>query len=123
MLKITLHDSAGEFRLNLEGRLAGAWVRELELCWRTASSTTAGRRTVVNLADVDFVDPAGETLLAAMHLEGAELMGETPLICAMLEQVCHPSRCDTVKGESSRPDVTTRRRQSGHSTRAVSGTA
>ena len=54
MLKITLHDSAGEFRLNLEGRLAGPWVRELELCWLTASSTTGGRRTVVDLADGEF---------------------------------------------------------------------
>jgi hypothetical protein len=123
MLKITLHDSAGEFRLNLEGRLAGPWVRELELCWRTASSTTAGRRTVVDLADVDFVDPAGEELLASLHTEGAELVGDTPLICAMLEQVCQTSRCDTVKGEPHRPDVKSRRRQPGHNTRAVSGTA
>src|ERR1035441_7536831 len=27
MLKITLHDSAGELRFRLEGRLSGAWVR------------------------------------------------------------------------------------------------
>ena len=98
MLKITLHDTAGEFRLNLEGRLAGAWVRELELCWRTASSTTEGRRTVVSLADVDFVDPAGEELLAQMHAAGVGLVGETPLICAMLEQVCQSGRYDRVGG-------------------------
>lgn len=123
MLKITLHDSAGEFRLNLEGRLAGAWVRELELCWRTASSTTAGRRTVVDLADVDFVDTAGEELLANLHSEGAELVGETSLICSMIEQVRHTSGCDTVKEESDHPGAITRRRQSAHNTRAVSGTA
>jgi len=74
MLKITLHDSAGEFRLTLEGRLAGHWVRELELCWRTASSTTAGRRTVVDLAAVDFVDTAGEELLDSLYAEGADLV-------------------------------------------------
>src|ERR1017187_41000 len=39
MLKITLHDSAREFRLKLEGRLSGPWVNELEQCWKTASST------------------------------------------------------------------------------------
>jgi anti-anti-sigma regulatory factor len=123
MLKITLHDSAGEFRLNLEGRLAGPWVRELELCWRTASSTTEGRRTVVDLADVDFVDPAGEELLANLHTAGVELVGDTPLICAMLEQVCQTTPCDTVKVEQPRSDAPTRRRQPGHHTRAVSGTA
>src|SRR6516162_1188194 len=60
MLKITLHDSAGEFRLKLEGRLSGPWVRELEQCWKTASSTTHGRKTVVDLGEVDFVDPPGQ---------------------------------------------------------------
>lgn len=88
MLKITIHDSAGELRLKLEGRLTGAWVRELELCWRTASSTTGGRRSVVDLAEVDFVDPAGEELLAHMHSHGVELRGDTPLICAVIDQVC-----------------------------------
>jgi hypothetical protein len=29
MLKITVHDAAGQRRLELEGRLAGAWVNEL----------------------------------------------------------------------------------------------
>jgi anti-anti-sigma regulatory factor len=103
MLKITLHDSAGEFRLTLEGRLAGAWVRELELCWHTASSTTGGRRTVVDLGDVDFVDPAGEELLARMHGSGVALTGETPLICAMLEQVCQSGRCDRVGVSNGTP--------------------
>ena len=97
MLKITLHDSADEFRLKLEGRLAGAWVKELELCWRTASSTTEGRRTVVDLGDVDFVDDPGERVLTEMHAAGVELVGESPLICSMLEQVCHSQRCDRVK--------------------------
>src|ERR1039457_3418449 len=64
MLKITLHDSAGEFRLKLEGRLSGPWVNELEQCWKTASSTTHDRKTVLDLGEVDFVDPAGESLLA-----------------------------------------------------------
>jgi anti-anti-sigma regulatory factor len=103
MLKITLHDSAGEFRLNLEGRLAGPWVRELELCWRTASSTTGGRRTVVDLADVDFVDSDGEVILTQMHAAGVELLGETPLICAMLEQVCRTGRCDRVGSRVASP--------------------
>ena len=96
MLKITLHDSAAEFRMTLEGRLAGPWVKELEQCWHTAASTTSGRRTIVDLADVDFVDQAGEAVLSQMHSEGVELVGETPLICSMLEQVCHLRRCDRV---------------------------
>ena len=66
MLKITLHDSADEFRLCLEGKLSGPWVGELRQCWQTASSTTQGRRTVLDLREVDFVDAAGESLLCDM---------------------------------------------------------
>ena len=43
-----------------KGKLSGPWVGELRQCWKTASSTTQGRRTVLDLRDVDFVDPAGE---------------------------------------------------------------
>ncbi len=56
MLRVTIHDSADELRLRLEGRLAGAWVREAALCWETAQSTVAGRRVVVDLQNVLFVD-------------------------------------------------------------------
>jgi anti-anti-sigma regulatory factor len=103
MLKITLHDSSSEFRFKLEGRLGGAWVKELDQCWRTARSTTEGRRTVVDLADVDFVDHAGEAVLTEMHASGVELVGETPLICSMLEEVCETRRCDRVKGRAGSP--------------------
>ena len=86
MLKITLHDSSQEFRLKLEGRLSGAWVRELELCWQTASSTTLGRRTVADLREVDFIDSAGQALLARLRAQGVELIAVTPLIRALVEE-------------------------------------
>ena len=96
MLKITLHDSALEFRLKLEGRLSGLWVHELEQCWQTATSTTQGRKTVLDLGEVDFIDPEGQILLASMHHHGVELLAVTPLIRAVLEEVCQGSACATV---------------------------
>jgi len=96
MLKITLHDSADEFRLKLEGRLTGLWVRELEQCWQTAASTTRGRKTVLDLGEVDFVDPEGQALLAIMHRQGVELLAVTPLIRAVLDEVCLGSAYATV---------------------------
>ncbi len=103
MLKITLHDSARELQLKLEGRLSGLWVHELEQCWQTASSTTQGRKTVVDLGEVDFVDPAGESLLARMHTQGVELVAVTPLIRAVLREVCHAPACGTVGKAGSTP--------------------
>jgi hypothetical protein len=97
MLKITLHDSAHEFRITLEGRLSGPWVSELEQSWRTASSTTAGRKTILDLGEVDFVCPDAESLLCRMHAEGVEFAAVTPLICAVLRDVCSAAPCGTVE--------------------------
>jgi ABC-type transporter Mla MlaB component len=97
MLKITLHDSSRELRFKLEGKLNGPWVRELQQCWQTAASTTVGRSTVLDLGDVDFVDPAGQSLLAEMHRDGVRLLARTPLIQSLVEEVCGAPCCGTVE--------------------------
>lgn len=100
MLKITLHDAARTLRFRLEGKLAGPWVAELRQCWITASSAAKGRETVVDLAEVDFVDPAGEDLLGEMHRQGVRLKAETPVIRAVVEEVVR-ARYATVEGQPS----------------------
>lgn len=100
MLKITLHDSALEFRFKLEGRLCGPWVNELRQCWQTARSTTEGRRTVVDLADLDFVDPEGQILLEEMHRGGVALSARTPFIQAIVDEVRQGRRYATVEGRA-----------------------
>lgn len=92
MLKITIHDSPEIFRFQLEGKLAGAWVRELEQCWRTANSTTAGKRLVVDLTDTDFVDETGKRLLAEMHEHGANFVAVTPLISGVVAEISRTTR-------------------------------
>ena len=100
MLKITILDSAEEFRLRLEGKLAGPWVTELRQCWEPASSTTGGRKTVVDLRDVDYVDDPGAILLAEMHGHAVELIAITPLIQTVVEECT--LRCDRVEGQPAR---------------------
>ena len=80
MLKITLHDSAGELRFRLEGRLSGAWVGELRQCWQTAQSTVRSRGTTVDLKEVDYVDADGQSLLTDMYQHGVVLKADTPPI-------------------------------------------
>ena len=101
MLKITLHDSASELRFKLEGRLSGPWVGELRQCWQTAQSTTAGRKTVLDLADLDFVDPDGQSLLEEMHGQGVTLVAMSPFIRAIVDEVCHTRHCATVEEQPS----------------------
>jgi ABC-type transporter Mla MlaB component len=87
MLKITIHDSAGECRFRLEGRLAGAWVQELAMSWETAASTMSGRAAVIDLRDVDFVDAEGEALLIRLHMGRARLEAETPLMRDLIQRI------------------------------------
>jgi hypothetical protein len=74
MLKITIHDAGGPLRLELEGRLAGAWVCELEHCWHTAKADHPNRESSIDLTSVTFIDQAGWYLLQVMHRDGVRLL-------------------------------------------------
>ena len=77
MLKITVHDVADPLRLELEGRLAGAWVSELEHCWHTVKTSQPNRELLVDLTNVTFIDPAGRYLLQLMRRDGVSLVASS----------------------------------------------
>ncbi len=96
MLRITIHDSTRELRIKLEGKLSGPWVEELRQCWRTAS-TAASRGMSLDLSEVDFVDPEGQSLLSEMHGLGVRLEAATPLIQALVKEGIDRACCATVE--------------------------
>jgi hypothetical protein len=52
--------------------LAGPWVAELRSSWEQARYESDGRKRLVDLTDVTFIDESGEGLLQQMGNEGAE---------------------------------------------------
>jgi anti-anti-sigma regulatory factor len=74
MLKITVEPGVGEIRLNIEGDIAGPWVRELEECWRVTLSSLLGRSICLELTGVSHIDDAGRYLLALIAKSGARLV-------------------------------------------------
>jgi hypothetical protein len=74
MLKITTHRSDDSMRIALEGRLVGPWIGELERCWRESQQSAAGRRLIVDLMGVTFVEQEGKALLTRIYQAGAELL-------------------------------------------------
>ena len=91
MLKITIHDANGPLRLQLEGRLAGAWVYELERCCHTAKANHPHRQLAVDLTSVTFLDQAGRYLLQLLHRDGVRLVGSGLLWQNILEHITGPT--------------------------------
>ena len=89
MLKITMQIAAGGATFALEGKLAGPWVKELELCWRSAVSTQQICPVRVELSSVTFIDEDGKELLRKMHLGGAKLMATGCLNKCIVEGITH----------------------------------
>ena len=73
MLKITIHNSTNAATLNLEGRLAGPWVGELERSWGAVKDDSRDKPVLVDLCEVTFVDAEGRKLLSAIYEQGARL--------------------------------------------------
>jgi ABC-type transporter Mla MlaB component len=87
MIRITVHDNRESLTFQLEGRLAGPWVREVEECRRR---TLAGRLPTTvrfDLAGVTSIDSAGKAYLADMHRLGAEFVAADCLTKAVVAEI------------------------------------
>ncbi len=61
MLKVTIKQVDSIETWELEGKLAGEWVKELERCWKERT-TPAGVALLVHLKAVSYIDPAGKAV-------------------------------------------------------------
>jgi hypothetical protein len=85
MLKITTQTSPAGIVFDVEGKLAGPWVQELEDCWREASNSE--RPVRVMLCAVTFIDDKGRNLLVEMYRHGAELVADGCMNKAIVEEI------------------------------------
>jgi len=86
MLRINIKRGASLTSFELEGRLAGPWVAELENWWRR-ETTPPGVQTQVDLRAVSFVDEAGKDLLAEMYRHGVELVAAGCMTRAIVTEI------------------------------------
>ena len=87
MLRITVHDNSNALTLQLEGRLAGPWVRVLEECWQGALARQRKPILRVDLTGVTCIDAAGRACLAALHRQGAEFVAADCLTKAIVDEI------------------------------------
>ncbi|MBK9308618.1 MAG: hypothetical protein IPM58_16405 [Nitrospira sp.] len=95
MLKVTgQRDAVSQgISLVIEGRLAGAWVEELNAYCR-ALSENQQHCTKIVLAGVTFIDADGRALLARLWREGAQLRASGCLTRRVVEEITGESLVD-----------------------------
>jgi hypothetical protein len=87
MLRITVHDEPRVLTFQLEGRLAGPWVRVLQECWQSVLARPRRPTLRVDLTEVTSIDAAGRACLAALHRRGAEFVAADCLMKAVVVEI------------------------------------
>jgi len=83
MLRITrVEDTTKTLHLRLDGRIVGDWVRLL--AEELAQRADASRKVVLDMAGVHFASDAGLLVVRGAMDHGAQLIGCSPLISALL---------------------------------------
>ncbi len=89
MLRITVHDNPQALTFQLEGKLAGPWLRELEECWNRTLVRQHKLILRVDLTGVTFIDDAGKACLAVMHRQGAEFVAADCMTKGIVAEIRH----------------------------------
>src|SRR5436853_6703689 len=89
MLKISVKDETREKRLllELEGRLAGPWVEELERSWLAEQQRVPSAEIIVRLSNVSFIDEAGKELHGTIFHAGTKLVGSGCMVRAIIARI------------------------------------
>ena len=95
MLKITTYDNGNRTTLELDSKLVGPWVNELERVWHQAEH--AGAVHVV-LKEVGCIDENGKELLARISRSGAVLIAVGDLTKAVLPDVFKKGSAGSYEG-------------------------
>jgi anti-anti-sigma regulatory factor len=102
MLKISVrHDGPNNGLLvEVEGRLGGAWVSELERSWELERGKTHSEPITVRLSNVTFIDEAGKQLLSRIFRAGGKLEGNGCMVRAIIAAITGASFSSDGRGES-----------------------
>jgi len=91
MLRVTIKKENTPETWELEGKLAGEWVPELDRLWRQRTPQS-GTTIEILLKAVSYIDPAGKQLLAEMRQQGAEIRGCGCMVRAFVEEIMGKKR-------------------------------
>jgi anti-anti-sigma regulatory factor len=99
MLRITVHDLPRSLTFQLEGSVAGPWLRVLEECWERTLAQQSKPMVRIDLTGVTFIDSAGRACLAALHRRGAEFIAPDCLMKATVAEITQTPSPDQARSD------------------------
>lgn len=90
MMKIEIREFGDQLVLQVEGRLAGPFVPELEKCWQMARAAHSGWTISVDLKSVTCIDRDGRQLLELMSRGGVRFVHAGLAVQDILDQIAMP---------------------------------
>ena len=80
MLRITIHEGSEAQTIQLEGKIAGPWVEELNRTWHSLVPSLGSKELHLDLSGVAFVDAKGRQLLREIYQKtNACFLADSPL--------------------------------------------
>lgn len=96
MLKITVHDSSEAITFQVEGKLVGAWAKELEQAWKTSSLSRNRKALIVDLTETSYIDEEGKRILVKLFRDGAFFKTSGTMTSCIVDEItgksCNPWR-------------------------------
>jgi outer membrane protein len=87
MLRITTHDSPEALTFQVEGRLVGAWAKELEQSWKSAAPVRGNRASIIDLTGILFIDEEGKRVLTKLFRDGAFFRTAGPMTESIVSDI------------------------------------
>jgi outer membrane protein len=92
MLRITTEMSPEALMFVVEGKLVGAWAKELERISAQSAVARGERALIVDLSQTLFIDGEGRRVLTKLFREGASFRTACPLIESIVAEIAGDSR-------------------------------
>jgi len=82
-----MHDGPEALTFQVEGRLVGAWAKELEHSWISAAPMRGNRAPIVDLTGILFIDDEGKRVLTKLFREGAFFRTAGPMTESIISEI------------------------------------
>ncbi len=93
MLRITTQARPESLTFLVEGKLVGAWAKELENFWKQAADLREARAAIIDLTETSFIDDEGRRVLLRLFRDGAFFRAACPMTESIVREITGKSKC------------------------------